>query len=308
MFENEGVNIYGSKEMSFSKFCECFLELVRAEVETGITVQLQRVVKNNGIERAAIVVKEENSNIAPSIYLETFFEEYRGGVQLDLLVTKFLEISRENRYGGNFDVSFFTNFEMAKERIVPRLVNYEKNQEILKKRPHRRWMDLAIVYTCLVNEDTGCMSNIAIYTEHLKYWGITEEKLYQTAMENAPLRMPVWIKNMAELVKGMIPVMVTDICSVPMYVISNQARCHGAITLMYQGVIRRLSDMLGQDLYILPSSVHELIVLPGLGDNEEEALLEMVRAVNASEVAAEEILSDNIYHYIREKDEITFVF
>lgn len=300
-FEEEKNNAAGKGRMNYDAFCQFFKNAISEQCNGTANVKLNYVEKNNGVQYVGLVVKSDESNIAPNIYLDSFYREYLEGEDMNNLTGKFWELYENNRYNGNFDVSFFTDYARSKNRIVPRLVNYEKNKEVLKNRPFRRWLDLAITYSCSVNNDK-CMSSISICNEHLKFWGVDEPELYKIAMENMLRIYPPVVRNFMSCIMGKENEYIAENMSVPMYVLSNSVGQYGAAAVLCTGVVKQISDKAGHDIWLIPSSVHEFLALTDMEDENGEMLREMVREVNSTAVASEEVLSENVYRYNRALD------
>ena len=192
-----------------------------------------------------------------------------------------------------------------------KLINYEQNKNLLQKIPHIKILDLAIIFNCLVDADETGNATILIYNQHLSLWNITKDDLYHLAMKNTPALLTYELRDMSDV---LIELMAGVPCNsmkeefeymVPMYVLSNKSKLNGSGCIFYHNLLHNLCEKLECDLYILPSSIHEVILL--LDDEyvqSSEELREMVRETNRMVVDQEEVLSDHIYHYDREKDEI----
>ncbi len=134
--------------------------------------------------------------------------------------------------------------------------------------------------------------------EHMKVWGISPDELHECAMKNSRELMPVEVQDIGSLLASMgCPVDLVGVSETPMlYVISNKQRCNGAASILYSDCLDQLSEKLGSDLYILPSSVHETLAL-SVGKSAVSELAQMVREVNATQVSPQEQLSDHVYRY-----------
>lgn len=210
----------------------------------------------------------------------------------------------------DIDVSGFTVWDSIKAHIRARLVNTERNRGRLEKAPHRGFLDLSLEYYAdMPGAFPGRQVSIPIRDGHTRYWDVDEETLYRTAMENMEgadatafecmdeLLAPCWDveKEMKkELLKG---------C--PMYVLGNKSRINGAVQMCSKDVMGRVSGFFKQDFWILPSSIHEVILLPAgeYGEDAEE-LAGIVKDVNDTQLAPEEILSYHVYRYSRLTGEI----
>lgn len=300
-----------------------FKTLVREEVarRTGeqYRVRINDVIKNNGVVLSGITMMQDDSNISPTIYLNHFYEEYeRGEATLENIVEEVLDTYERNKVNRSVDMRFFMNYESIKDRIIFKLIHAERNEELLKDIPHIRYLDLAIVFQCLVSEEMFGNATIMIHNAHLKIWDTTIEEIYRNAIQNTPKLQKYDIKNMRDILCEMMLLeemegpgeSEQDACfkelpdSVPMYVLSNKARVQGAACILYPGILKDFAAAIRSDFYILPSSIHEVILLPAQGEEDREALKQMVREVNASQVEREEVLSDSVYYFDREQNEL----
>ena len=89
-----------------------------------------------------------------------------------------------------------------------------------------------------------------------------------------------------------------------LYLLTNQMGYNGAAAILYEGVLKNFAEEVGKDLILLPSSIHEVLLLPDNGDSDYEALSALVREVNEAQVRREEWLSDHVYRYLKEEDRI----
>ena len=89
-----------------------------------------------------------------------------------------------------------------------------------------------------------------------------------------------------------------------MYVMTNTRGINGAACLLYKNALARFAQKLKQDLFLLPSSVHEVILVPKSDILKKEDLSEMVREINKTEVSPKEVHSDTVYVYDRLSDQL----
>ena len=162
---------------------------VREEVEkrTGdcYKVRLDDVRKNNGIVLKGLTVTQDDSNISPTIYLNSYYEEYiRGRATLINVVNDVIDTYHRNKVNQSVDMRYFLNYESVKRRIIYKLVNTEKNRELLEDVPHIEFLDLSIIFQCLVTQEEFGRASILIHNVHLKLWDVSVEALYQSAKEN----------------------------------------------------------------------------------------------------------------------------
>lgn len=89
-----------------------------------------------------------------------------------------------------------------------------------------------------------------------------------------------------------------------MYVLTNTKGINGASCLLYPEVLKQVAEMLNANFYILPSSIHEVILVVDNGSMNKSSLNEMVYEVNRTQVAEDEVLSDQVYYYDKDKQAI----
>ena len=147
-------------------------------------VTIQEIIKNNDTHYDGLTILSNQLNISPTIYLNFYFKQYLKGRSLEEICHDILSVYEENKPSGNIDISFFTNYEQVKKRIVFKLINYEQNKNLLQKIPHIKILDLAIIFNCLVDADETGNATILIYNQHLSLWNITKDDLYHLAMKN----------------------------------------------------------------------------------------------------------------------------
>lgn len=303
-----------------------FKTLVRDEIarRTGeqYRVRINEVMKNNGVILSGITMLQDDNNISPTIYLNQYYDAYENGdITLRCIVDDVLDTYERNKVKQSVDMRFFMNYEKIKDRIIFKLIHAERNEELLKEIPHIRYLDLAIVFQCLISDEMFGNATIMIHNAHLKIWNITEEELYKQAIKNTPKLQQYDIKTMRDVLCEMMRLEELEGKEIidreeylrelrdatPMYVLSNRTRIQGASCILYPDILRDFATAIKSDFYILPSSIHEVILLPAQGDEDEVSLKSMVQEVNETQVEREEVLSDSVYYYNRELNELTIV-
>lgn len=312
-------------KMNFEEFKQAVVDNVKdflpgkyEDSEIGI----KQVVKNNDTVLDAVTIQDPDSNVSPVIYLNNFYEDYEKGKDLDQVIGDIADVYVENAVSQQMDSSVVTDFEKAKGNIIPRLVNAEENQELLSERPHKIMDDLAVTYHIeLVNNGNASMS-VAVTNAILDVYGITSEELHDTAIANLESQMPTSFQGMTEVVKeaalhDMIEVLDGDIEEAKrvvdgmyppqediMFVLSNEQKLNGAAVALNEKAMEMVSEKIGGDFFVLPSSIHELLIVPKAAGVELSELENMVQEVNATQVAPEEKLSDHVYEYDANEKEL----
>ena len=291
-----------------------FTTLVQREVEKrageNYRVKLNDVMKNNGVVLRGITLMQGDSNISPTIYLNPYYDAYENGdTTLGTVIDEVIDTYERNKINRSIDMKFFLNYETVRSRIIFKLINTEKNRELLRDVPYIPFHDLSIVFQCLVSEERFGNASILIHNVHLQLWKVNARELYECALENTPLLQGYELADMNTVLEemkalgGIDDEEIEDMQQeVPMYVLSNKSRINGASCILYKDILKDFAMVVDKDLYVLPSSIHEVILLPSDGTQESEQLKEMVREINQSQVEKEEVLSDSVYYYRRSDD------
>lgn len=327
------VQVLQETTSEYHYFVSQLLAGVKKNMGEECTIRLYKVTKNNSLELDSLVLQKEGKNFAPNIYLQPYYEAYRQGVSIRELVERLCNRYRNSSDDMNYEQFNYT-FEDMKTNIIYRLVSYERNRRLLAKIPHIKYLDLAIIFYCLVRNDENGIGTIRITNEHMENWNVPISNLQKIAADNTQRLFPFCIRSMDEVMeeirleeqeektvnepKGSLEVPESaqeqpkelqveagntkEMGELPerrMYILSNRKGINGASCLLYPNVLQDFSDYVGSDFYILPSSIHELILVtsPDLKDSQEYAA--MVRDINETQVAAEEVLSDRVYFYSR---------
>ena len=277
----------------------------------GGNITINHVIKNNGCEMDGLVIMEKGKDIAPTIYLDSFYELYTNGENIKSIIRQIEIVYEQNKNNVTFDVNILKHFDTIKDKVVYKVVNYRSNEKLLEQVPHKRILDLAVVFYCLLDNEYGRSATALIYNNNLKNWNVTIDDVYKAALKNTPDLLHSKISSMAALfekcgvnVDGE-EVDLKDYVPSDMYVLTNESKLNGAACILYENVLYDFAQKLGADLYILPSSVHEVILLPKLSMFEKDELVNMVKEVNTEGVAADEVLSDHVYEYNRTERLIT---
>lgn len=300
--------------MSMEEFISCVKEKIEEKLVNGEEVVIKEMVKNNDVHVIGLSILAKNVNISPVIYLEQLYQLYKDGTSFVKIVEQIWDCYDKCRMNQSMSMDFFLDFKAAKERICYKLINYEKNQNLLKDIPHRRYLDLAVVYYYYLENEGFESATILIRNEHLKEWKQTEEELFFAARTNTPKLLQNEIIHISNLLSefGMSCEKEQDsILDSPMYICSNHKRTFGAAALMETDILKEFAEQKGKNFFILPSSVHELIFLPfdceeDFQDTANKYTL-MVRSVNDTQLEEQEILSDKVYFYTVQKNKVTCI-
>ena len=298
---------------NFEDFCDYVQMSIKDHLpveQQDAKVTINNVMKNNGLTLHGVVVHPEGQCVAPTIYLEGFFKQYEEGADLDSVMDKIAgTISEHLNTPEEFsDVAqMYSNYDAVKDKIVMAVVNTAKNRELLSQVPHTEREDLSLIYKVVVGTGADGIGSITIRNEHMEQWGVTVDEIHEMAMKNTREILPVTVQTMTEVMREMFgsdgmpeemaEMMFSDMpLNQQMFIISNKSKVNGAASMFYEDTLSELADKIGTSLYILPSSVHEVIAV-STDMGTPEALAGMVREVNGGQVAPEEQLSDHVYKF-----------
>lgn len=293
--------------MKYQDFLNYIKEQVAVAFEPDTTIYVESIKKNNGIALEGLIIRRPGSNISPAIYLNSYYHRYLEGTSLNQIVQDILFLYHRSIPTENFDVSAFTDFAKVKPQIIFKLINYERNLALLKEIPHIRYLDLAIVFQFMLTDVKKNHATVLIHNHHLDYWKVSTEELLSFAHQNTPRLLPSEFKSLTCLMIQAIESEEFELPSTPpMYILTNKKHIAGASAILYQGLLGNIAKDFQQDLVILPSSIHEVLLLPVDSPENMSFYSQMVRDVNSAEVSEDEILSNRAYYYSRATGEILF--
>ena len=302
-------------------------------------VVINNITKNNGQEMDGLIIHSKYNNVSPIIYLEGLYNEYLGGMNINDVISRIIMIL-DNSSGKEYEDLFISeDYSEVKGSIIFKVVNYEKNENMLQNLPHIKFVDLAVVFMYLVNTDSRGIASVKIHIDHMNMWNVDEEQLFRDALVNTERIFPCTIRTMNEVIREIVntnPGMLLgeDIdwmsedeseyrlsCDeeskdnkiidqmldkllegnqCDMYILSNNNGINGAAVILYKGLLSKISARLDSDFMILPSSVHEVILVPVNNINVDDMeIKKIVEEINITQVPKEEVLSDNVYYYLR---------
>lgn len=296
--------------MKWEEFINEVKKILEEKVLEGEFVKVQSVPKNNGVMLCGVCIMKKEGKITPTIYLEEFYEKYKDGMKLEEIADSIMERHRNLEGVDGSSLEFFANYEQVKDRIVYRLVNLERNKDRLKDMPYIKHLDLAIIFYCHVSVQMGCHAAIPIYTRHMKMWNVKKEELWKHASKNTQKLFPCQLISMHQMIMDMMEEFEVEegaeypLQAVPMYILTNAYKLNGAAVILYKNVLADFAKACNGDFYLLPSSIHEVILVPAQGGSSLNEMTQMVQDVNETQVETEELLADHAYYYSREKQQL----
>lgn len=271
--------------------------------ESDIYASLQIVPKNNGMEKVGIAIHKKGCNVAAVVHTEGFLLAYEGGVPIDEIAEKVLCISQESKQE-NINLSQITDYENVKSRLALKLINRKENRKLLNDMPHINVCDdlACICYIVLEQPENG---KIMVHNGLFEKWNVPVMDMMHTAMENTKRMYPAKVMDFEKVVKKSGMFSEADQLGGSMYIITHGGEIYGAVAALYNGLLDRLAEEIGSDLILIPSSVHEFLMMPKkMCHIGVEELNQMIREVNAEQLEPDEVLSDHAYLYCKETKEI----
>lgn len=304
-----------------------FIEYVKANVTDYLPerfedarINVWQVVKINDVVQEGLTILDPDTRNAPAVYLNSLYDQYLDGKDLDDIVADIADTYIEHIESVH-DRTFQTivenldNYEKIKDYIFPKLINLEKSRLYLTDAPHTQKEDLAVTYNVKITGDSDSISSLLITNSMLNTYGLTIEELHEKAVENMERLSPAVCISLMDAAEAVIADGLSEreglsdeearehageiisISGIEMYCLTNRLRINGAASIISENVQQMLADQVGGDYYVLPSSVHEVIIVPKRMNISPRELTDMVNAVNAKLVLEDEYLSDNIYQY-----------
>lgn len=192
--------------------------------------------------------------------------------------------------------------KIAKKSLFVKLVNTERNESLVEQSISKEFLDLSAVVRVVLKMDKEGMASMALSKGDAEILGMTEEEIYAAALANTLRLFPPKLMNLGRYVEmSIVAELPLGEDEVTTYILTNQKEVDGAIYFMSPEVVGAIAEALEDDLYILPSSVNEvLLVRASELEDGVDKLKEMVRDANETVVSEKDILSYNVYHYDKE--------
>ena len=293
---------------NFSYFLEELSHRMEESYPERLETEQTKVLKNNSVLLHGFLIREKGSRIAPTFYLGDEFEQYRRGRKTIEEIAEYVLQCYEEEKEKKQEVLNRLDFtwESMRHAVTYRLVNREKNAEMLKTAPYEEFLDLALIYQYTIKISEDMQGTVQILKEHMEHLHISNEELRAVAAENTRRIHPPVIYAMEDVLFGTKKAWrgekIDTQAEHGLYVLTNEAGIHGAASLIFKERLREFALAAGGGFYILPSSIHEVIFVPDVPGISLKFLAASVKSINATRVAATEVLSDQVYYFDPESD------
>lgn len=276
--------------MELKEFMEVIKERLKEKIGNNFTVK--EITKNNDVILNGIVFINRTV-----VYMEDLFNAYINGKTINEIINMIVGMYKTNN-NGNISYEYLTDFNNVKDKLSLKLINREKNKKIMKLCPYKEYLDFILIVNINVNVFNS-VGTIKVTNDILKAWNKSFEDIFKIALNST---IPV-IKSMVELF-GLSEEDVNDfIC-----VITNKDSYFGSAAMLFNNnePLIKIAEKFNSDLYVFPCSVHEVVVIPAI-DNNIDYLYSMVKNINNTVINDKDYLSDNVYKYNKELNEISII-
>lgn len=297
--------------MNFEEFVNEMKERIKdflPEDYADASIEVAETKKLNA-EYPAMIIRKEEQEVAPSIDLGRLYHQLEI-CSMEEILERAAELAQKKPEG--LDLAVFQDYGAAKEQLFIRISDAEANKGVLADVPHTDVNGLAITYHVVASLEDGEMGSAMITNQIMETFGITKEQLHADAIANSPRILPPHIESMESMLSSMMGFGVAK--AVPqvfaeqlegidinrdggMAVLTNSQKVNGAAVMFYPDVMKQIGDSQQVNIFILPSSTHEVILVPDNGSLKLKDLEDMVKSINSAEVAPQDRLSDTVYHY-----------
>lgn len=287
--------------MDFNEFQNQILQEAKDRM-WGVQVEIRPVEKLQGESYTGLSIQPNDSPMAATLNLDSVYNQMVDQGKsfqevADDLITHAADIIVDMP---KIDVNDITNYDQMKNTLVVQVIPTDRNAEMLADIPHKNIEDMSLVYRMQIDQNENGTSSVLITNAMLENYGVTVNQLHQDAMDAAVINNPATFRSMQEVLSdlmGMPADLMPPMDGPQMYVASVENSLNGAGVIAYPDFMNQVAEQVGGDFFVLPSSVHEVLVIPDDGSIDRHDLESMVREVNASEVLPKDQLSDNVYHY-----------
>lgn len=295
------------KTMDFEEFKEALTKDIKEALDerlgSNVEVEIKHATKTN-YTYEALMVRPEDAEIGISLDASRLYDAYTDGVDYNKIVSGATDqADKALKEGPQIDIDMFSDYAKLKDKLSIEVISAERNADILTHVPHKNIEDMAIVYSFNIGMTPEGMGTVLVTNDMLDKYGITAEQLHADALESAPEIKPVVIKGMSEFLVEMMGhdqaamLGFEPVDNEPVLVASVPDNIKGAGIIAYQNFFDQAAERIGGDFYVLPASVHEVLLVKDDGMISKEHLEHMVKEVNATSVDPSEKLTDNVYHY-----------
>lgn len=289
--------------MTKKQFMQQLTEVLREKYkETGWKIESDVFLKNNDTDKYGIMFHPPEDSITPTIYIDDFYKDFISKKSTLSEIAEQIQMLIESIKGQTSKYEKIAiDFDSCKSKIVYRLISFSKNERMLQSCPYLPFLDFAITFHVMCNYSSKGLETMRITNELLEKWQVGVRELFALAQENTPIHFPPQIEplhNVLAKYLGQEENTVNDDENLfPILMVSNIQGINGATVILYKNLVKELVDPYKKNFYLIPSSIHEFLLMPETEETSLNDISEMVKQINEEHVRDEEILSDHAYLY-----------
>ena len=297
-----------TRDEFISRVKEELMEMIPEEVREGLEIQDTMVLKSNDQKHHGLTFKREESDAAPTIYLDDAYARFTNGEELHSLTAELKDaylqtLSMPEPQKIDFD------YDKIKDKLTVRLLEIKRNRDFLATTPYMTvGHGLAMVCDIKMQDGDDGSWRATVTQSMLEGQNYDKRELFMAAMDNAQLIDPPILVDMGQalfthegenLLQRNEPLPPEDVSN--MYVLSNTGGMLGSAVLFYPDTQEHVAEILGEGYCVLPSSQHEVLIIPDSAGIDRGELAEMVKQANQSVVEPKDVLTDTVFHYDRDE-------
>lgn len=263
-------------------------------------------VKTTTCEKIEISkVSGKNSNMCLIVNASVIHGMIAEGNSIDSIVDALILQIEDRIFNSDFNIKKLNGYDTCKDSLYAELINRHINCELLHDLPAIQFLDdFAIVVRYCINKQGESRSSVLITNKIIEKWNVSADELIKSAIANTRKLFGVKIETIPDVLRSMGVLEQTDTVeykNMPrMWVVSNELRARGAICALFDDVLQSISTVEDSDLFIIFSSIHEILVLPWVNKEDLAEFTKMNQEVNSTQVSADEVLGTHAYYYSRE--------
>jgi hypothetical protein len=297
----DGKGVYMTKKIFVEQLTNL---LCKMYADTDWQIESDVILKNNDTSKYGIMVRPPGESVSPTIYVDSFYEDYIDKKstlsEIAEQVMKMMETARKQT--SKYE-KMAIDYESCKSKIVYRLISLEKNKLGLQNCPYIPFLDLAISFYVICDYTAKGLESLRVTNQLMEHWQIDTKELMAVAEKNTPYHFPQKVESLREILAGYLgqdlPSKASkgEEFSQQLLLVSNQQGINGASVILYKNLIKEIAERYQKNLYIIPSSIHECLIMPEREGTSLSEISMMVKEINHDHVETEDILSDHAYIY-----------
>lgn len=287
-----------------------FIKNITDEIENimgnSYNVKILNTEKINVGKLHALIILKDGINISQNFYIEELYKDYQSGrmtiremaIEITSKCYNSTGLLKKLKNAGIYT----SDRKWAEERLFLQLINSSRNKSLLEKSVHMDFGGLSLVLYILAADNRTGICKVRVTKKMCQAFSWNEKEIMDYALGNTARLFPYCICTLQEVLQKElngtdIEIKEMSLIGNRIMVLTNERYVNGAAAIFYPGVLKEISEKHSTSLFLMPSSIHEFIILEDNGIYDPVELENMVKEVNKSSVLPEELLSDSVYYY-----------